>query len=186
MRRKMNSPQKSSPINSKKGVRRNSGVGTPLSGKKPKTGKSLRSKTSGSSAPRSKKNTARVRNMADDVVTLVNRERTSRGIPALISDARLGRIAGLKAVDMRDLDYFSHTSPTYGTPDQMLRRFGVTFNSWAENIAWGYQTPESVVAAWMNSPGHRANILNPAYTRTGAGWASGGSRRIVWTQLFTN
>ncbi|MEW9667897.1 CAP domain-containing protein [Ammoniphilus sp. 3BR4] len=156
--------------------RKMKGIGTAWAGKKLKRSQAYRRYASGRGS---------VRNIADDVVDLVNKERTSRGIPALISDGRLGRIAALKSIDMRDLNYFGHNSPTFGSPEQMLRCFGITFRTHGENIAWGYETPQSVVAAWMKSKPHRNNILNPKFTRTGVGWATGGQRRIIWTQLFT-
>lgn len=168
----------------RKAVKKRRGIGRALSGKRSRK-EALRRKKSG-------KNSSLIRrgritqDLADQVIVLVNLERTSRGIPALIPDAALGTVATAKSVDMRDNNYFSHESPTYGSPSQMLTTFGVRFSAWAENIAWGYLTPESVVAGWMNSPGHRANILNPTFTRTGVGWAAGGPRRMLWTQLFIN
>ena len=65
---------------------------------------------------------------------------------------------------MVDNRYFSHTSPTYGTPFQMIRSFGLSYRSAGENIAYGQRTPQAVVNAWMNSSGHRANILSSSYT----------------------
>ena len=82
---------------------------------------------------------------------------------------------------MRDNKYFSHTSPTYGTPFQMIKSFGITYRSAGENIARGQTTPKKVVDAWMNSSGHRANILNASYTHIGVGYASYGH---YWTQMF--
>jgi uncharacterized protein YkwD len=82
---------------------------------------------------------------------------------------------------MRDHKYFSHTSPTYGTPFQMIKSFGITYRSAGENIARGQTTPQKVVDAWMNSSGHRANILNSSYTHIGVGYASSGH---YWTQMF--
>ena len=82
---------------------------------------------------------------------------------------------------MVDQNYFSHTSPTYGTPFQMLTSFGVSYRTAGENIAYGQRTPREVVTAWMNSPGHRANILNASYTQIGVGYVASGN---YWTQLF--
>jgi uncharacterized protein YkwD len=81
---------------------------------------------------------------------------------------------------MRDKGYFSHTSPTYGSPFNMLKSFGISYKSAGENIARGYTTPKAVVDGWMNSPGHRANILNSSFTEIGVGYASGN----YWTQMF--
>ena len=82
---------------------------------------------------------------------------------------------------MHDQGYFSHTSPTYGSPFDMMRSFGVSYRSAGENIAMGYSTPEAVVAAWMNSEGHRANILSANYTTLGVGYVEDGG---YWTQWF--
>ena len=84
---------------------------------------------------------------------------------------------------MKDKNYFSHTSPTYGTPFQMMKSFGITYKTAGENIARGYNTPESVVNGWMNSSGHRANILNATYTRIGVGYVKDGN---YWTQMFVS
>ena len=93
----------------------------------------------------------------------------------------LSRVARYKSQDMVDNRYFSHTSPTYGTPFQMIKAFGLTYRTAGENIAYGQRTPQAVVNAWMNSSGHRANILNPSYTQIGVGYASNGH---YWTQMF--
>ena len=78
-------------------------------------------------------------------------------------------------------NYFSHTSPVYGTPFQMMKNFGISYKSAGENIAKGQATPQAVVNAWMNSSGHRANILNKSYTRIGVGYVANGR---YWTQMF--
>ena len=95
-----------------------------------------------------------------EVVRLVNAERARYGLPALAADAELSRVARYKSRDMREKGYFSHESPTYGTPFQMMKSFGITYRAAGENIAYGYATPAKVVAAWMNSDGHRANIVS--------------------------
>jgi uncharacterized protein YkwD len=82
---------------------------------------------------------------------------------------------------MADNFYFSHTSPTYGSPFQMIRAFGLTYRTAGENIAYGYPTPQAVVNSWMNSEGHRKNILNPSFTQIGVGYVSQGNH---WTQMF--
>ena len=91
-----------------------------------------------------------------EVVRLVNVERTKNGLKPLTYDWELSRVARIKSQDMRDNKYFSHTSPTYGSPFQMMKDFGITYRSAGENIARGQATPQSVVNAWMNSSGHRA------------------------------
>ncbi len=116
-----------------------------------------------------------------EVVRLVNAERARYGLPALAADAELSRVARYKSRDMREKGYFSHESPTYGTPFQMMKSFGITYRAAGENIAYGYATPTKVVAAWMNSEGHRANILNASYARLGVGYVADGH---YWTQMF--
>lgn len=116
-----------------------------------------------------------------EVVRLVNEIRKQNGLSELTSDWQLSRVARIKSEDMRDNKYFSHTSPTYGTPFQMIKSFGITYRSAGENIARGQATAQQVVNAWMNSSGHRANILNSSYTHIGVGYASNGH---YWTQMF--
>lgn len=93
----------------------------------------------------------------------------------------LSRVARYKSQDMYDNRYFSHNSPIYGTPFQMMKNFGISYRSAAENIAKGQRTPQEVVNAWMNSSGHRANILNASYTQIGVGYVATGN---YWTQMF--
>ena len=116
-----------------------------------------------------------------EVVRLVNEIRVQNGLKELTYDWELSRVARYKSEDMRDNKYFSHTSPVYGTPFQMIKNFGISYRSAGENIAKGYATPKAVVDGWMNSPGHRANILNASFTRIGVGYASEGR---YWTQMF--
>lgn len=116
-----------------------------------------------------------------EVVRLVNEIRRERGLGELTYDWELSRVARYKSEDMRKNNYFSHTSPTYGSPFQMMRSFGISYRSAAENIAKGYATPEAVVNGWMNSSGHRANILNASFTRIGVGYVKDGN---YWTQMF--
>ncbi|MBQ6207075.1 MAG: serine protease [Oscillospiraceae bacterium] len=116
-----------------------------------------------------------------EVVRLVNVERARYGLAALSADAELSRGARAKSQDMRDKGYFSHESPTYGSPFQMMKSFGISYRTAGENIAYGYSTPEKAVQAWMNSEGHRANILNSSYTRLGVGYVADGH---YWTQWF--
>lgn len=115
------------------------------------------------------------------VVELVNVQRARNGLQPLSLDAELCRFARVKSQDMHDNRYFDHTSPTYGSPFDMMRQFGITYASAGENIAMGYSTPEAVVNAWMNSSGHRANILSTKYTTLGVGFVSNGG---YWTQWF--
>ncbi|MBM4764459.1 SafA/ExsA family spore coat assembly protein [Bacillus sp. B15-48] len=124
------------------------------------------------------------KNIENQVIQLTNQERAKHGLKPLAADWQLSRVARYKSVDMRDKNYFQHNSPTYGTPFDMIKSFGITYRSAAENIAAGQRTPQEVVKAWMESPGHRANILNGNYTHIGVGHASGGSYGHYWTQMF--
>lgn len=116
-----------------------------------------------------------------EVVRLVNAERASYGLPALSIRADLCQYARVKSQDMHDSGYFSHTSPNYGSPFDMMKFFGITYSHAGENIAMGYSTPEAVVSAWMNSEGHRANIFSASYTELGVGYVTDGG---YWTQWF--
>lgn len=116
-----------------------------------------------------------------EVVRLVNEIRVKNGLRELTYDWELSRVARIKSQDMRDNRYFSHTSPTYGSPFNMMRSFGIKYRSAGENIARGQATPSAVVNAWMNSSGHRANILSPSFTHIGVGYAADGK---YWTQMF--
>lgn len=121
---------------------------------------------------------------AKAILELVNQERSKAGVPALKLNSKLSQIAFTKAQDMADLRYFSHESPTYGSPFQMLQTFGVTYSYAGENIAAGQQSAAEVMKDWMNSSGHRANILNKNYTELGVGYTSGGQYGTQWVQLF--
>ncbi|WP_408607180.1 SafA/ExsA family spore coat assembly protein [Lottiidibacillus patelloidae] len=125
-----------------------------------------------------------IKSIESQVIALTNQERAKNGLPALKADWELSRVARYKSVDMRDKRYFSHTSPTYGSPFTMMKNFGITYRTAAENIAQGQTTAQAVVTAWMNSPGHRANILNKSMTHIGVGYAKGGSGGHYWTQMF--
>ncbi|WP_449619868.1 CAP domain-containing protein [Robertmurraya sp. Marseille-Q9965] len=118
---------------------------------------------------------------AQQVIDLTNQERAKGGLPALKADAQLSSVALKKSQDMQAKNYFSHTSPTYGSPFDMMRDFGVTYKSAGENIAQGQRTPQEVVQAWMNSEGHRKNIMSKDFTHIGVGHEATGNH---WTQMF--
>ena len=118
------------------------------------------------------------------VLDLVNAERAKRGISALTLDSSLSSVATKKSQDMVNKNYFDHTSPTYGSPFDMMKQFGISYRSAGENIAKGQKTPQEVVAAWMNSEGHRKNILNPNFTNLGVGIAKDSNKTTYWTQMF--
>ena len=117
----------------------------------------------------------------NEVIRLVNEERAKQGLKALTANWELSRVARYKSQDMVTNKYFSHTSPTYGTPFQMIKNFGISYRTAGENIAYGQRTPQAVVNAWMNSSGHRANILSSSYTQIGVGYVASGN---YWTQMF--
>ncbi|MFW5677633.1 MAG: CAP domain-containing protein [Acetivibrio ethanolgignens] len=118
------------------------------------------------------------------VVQLVNQERAKAGLSPLAYNEKLSRVADLKAADMRDNNYFSHNSPTYGSPFDMMKSFGISYKAAGENIAKGQKTPQSVMNAWMNSSGHRANILNSQYEQIGIGYETDQKGNTYWVQMF--
>lgn len=122
-----------------------------------------------------------VRAYEQEVIRLTNVERAKYGLKPLTEDWELSRVARYKSQDMHDRRYFDHNSPTYGTPFQMMKAFGLSYRSAGENIAMGYRTAQAVVTGWMNSSGHRANILNSSYTKIGVGYVADGN---YWTQQF--
>jgi uncharacterized YkwD family protein len=115
------------------------------------------------------------------VIDLTNAQRRQNGLPALAADATLTSVAQAKSSDMQQNSYFSHASPTYGSPFDMMRDQGVSYQSAGENIAKGQRTPQEVVQAWMNSEGHRKNILSRNFTHIGVGYDANGHH---WTQMF--
>ncbi len=125
-----------------------------------------------------------VKSVENQVVNLTNQERQKYGLAPLKIDWQLSRVARYKSRNMRDVGYFSHTSPTYGSPFEMMRSFNIQYQSAGENIAAGQTSPEQVVREWMNSPGHRKNILTGRYTHIGVGYAKGGAYGTYWTQMF--
>ena len=127
------------------------------------------------------KTNSTVINYENEVIRLVNEMRAKNGLNPLTADWELSRVARYKSQDMKDNNYFSHTSPVYGTPFNMIKNFGISYKSAGENIAKGQKTPQAVVNSWMNSSGHRANILNSSYTKIGVGYVADGN---YWTQMF--
>lgn len=116
-----------------------------------------------------------------EVIRLINEIRVERGLSVLTTNWQLSRVARYKSQDMHDNRYFSHTSPTYGTPFQMIKNFNISYRTAGENIAKGYKSPKAVVDGWMNSEGHRVNILNASFTQIGVGYVADGN---YWTQMF--
>lgn len=124
--------------------------------------------------------------MEMEVVRLVNIERQKAGLSNLTASSALSRVARTKSEDMGRNNYFSHSSPTYGDPFAMMRQFGISYTIAGENIASGYYSAQSVVRGWMNSYGHRENILNPSFNTIGVGAYEISNGTIYWTQMFTN
>lgn len=118
------------------------------------------------------------------VIELVNQERAKNGLKPLKANWELSRVARFKSNDMRDRNYFSHDSPTYGSPFTMIKAFGISYRAAGENIAAGQTTAWEVMQSWLKSPGHRQNVLNAGFTEIGVGYSSGGSYRTYWTQMF--
>lgn len=124
--------------------------------------------------------------MEREVVRLVNIERRKAGLSDFTVSNELSNVARIKSKDMADSRYFSHTSPTYGSPFEMMKSFGIKYNMAGENIAKGYLSAQSVVNGWMNSSGHRANILNGSFNKIGVGAYTTTNNTTYWTQMFTN
>lgn len=121
---------------------------------------------------------------AADVVALTNRERAAAGLRPLAVDPHLTTAAQAHCADMAARRFYSHTSPEGGEPWDRAAAAGSSRRTIGENIACGQRSAAEVVEGWMNSPGHRANILKPAFTHIGAGYAGGGPAGTYWTQLF--
>lgn len=117
---------------------------------------------------------------AKQVVDLVNQERAKAGLQPLKSDAALTNVAMIKAKDMYNNNYFDHNSPTLGSPFDLMKSEGIQYRTAGENIAKGQRTPQEVMNAWMNSEGHRQNIMNANYTSIGVAYYNG-----EWVQEFT-
>jgi uncharacterized YkwD family protein len=117
------------------------------------------------------------------MLSLVNQARSQANVPALQVDMELTKMARIKSQDMIDNNYFSHNSPKYGSPFDMMKSFGINFVAAGENIA-GNQTVQAAQNALMNSPGHRKNILSTDYTHIGIGIRQGGQFGIMFTQDF--
>lgn len=118
------------------------------------------------------------------VVALVNEERGKEGLAPLKFDEKMGQAALVRAKETEQV--FSHTRPDGRNFSTALTEAGVSYLSAGENIAYGQKTPEQVVEGWMNSPGHRANIMNTGFTRIGVGYYQSAAGVNYWTQLFAN
>lgn len=152
----------------------------------PSSSGSSNSGTGGSSSSGNTSSSTETSNMNSDekeVFDLINKQRTNNGLAALKNDSEVQRVARIKAQDMVDNNYFSHTSPTYGSPFDMLKSFKISYKTAGENIA-GNSSNSSAVTAWMNSSGHKANILNSNINYTGIGVVSSPKYGKMYVQLF--
>ena len=118
-----------------------------------------------------------------EVFNLINEQRTKNGLSALKINSEVQNVARIKAKDMVNNNYFSHTSPTYGSPFDMLNSFKVSYKTAGENIA-GNSSNSAAVTAWMNSSGHKANILNSSFNYTGVGVVNGSKYGKIYVQMF--
>jgi uncharacterized YkwD family protein/spore coat assembly protein SafA len=126
-------------------------------------------------------NIDQTKGVEQQVLNIVNQERAKQGLKPLTMDWELQRVARTKSQDMKNKGYFSHQSPTYGSPFDMMKQFGISYRTAGENIAMGQRTPQEVMQSWMNSSGHRANILKADFTHIGVGYEASGN---YWTQMF--
>jgi uncharacterized YkwD family protein/spore coat assembly protein SafA len=126
-------------------------------------------------------NIDKTKSVENHVLNIVNQERQKQGLKPLQMDWELQRVARVKACDMAQKGYFSHQSPTYGSPFDMMKQFGISYRTAGENIAQGQRSPQEVMNAWMNSTGHRANILKSDFTHIGVGHCEQGNH---WVQMF--
>ena len=152
----------------------------------PSSSGSSNSGTGGSSSSGNTSSSTETSNMNSDekeVFDLINKQRTNNGLAALKNDSEVQRVARIKAQDMVNNNNFSHTSPTYGSPFDMLKSFKISYKTAGENIA-GNSSNSSAVTAWMNSSGHKANILNSNFNYTGIGVVSSPKYGKMYVQLF--
>lgn len=117
------------------------------------------------------------------MVNLVNSARTSAGLKPLATNAELTKLARLKSKDLVDHNTFTHISPTYGSPFDMMKKYGISYLYAAENLAKS-PSVQAAETALMNSAGHKANILNPSFTEIGIGIISANDGTNVYTQMF--
>jgi uncharacterized protein YkwD len=126
--------------------------------------------------------------LATQVIDLVNKERAAAGCPALVPNAALMQIAQAHSQDMASNDFFEHDGSDGRTPFQRMLDAGYRFRRAAENVAAGVDSPADAVKLWMNSPGHRANILDCGLRETGVGFVSDPGDKLkygsYWTQDF--
>ena len=118
-----------------------------------------------------------------EVLELANEERKAQGLEPLEFSVEVSEVARAKSHDMADSNYFDHQSPNYGSPFEMMQTFGVDYRAAGENIAMGQRSPEEVMNGWMNSEGHRKNIMHDQFTHLGVGYVEKNGT-TYWTQMF--
>jgi uncharacterized YkwD family protein len=117
---------------------------------------------------------------------LTNAERIKFGVKPLILDIDNSKVARVKSKDLHDNKYFEHNSPKLGTPFEMLKNYGISYKTAGENLAAGYKTVGEVTKGWMNSPGHKENLLREKFERVGFGFYEGPNEyKRYYTQIFT-
>ncbi len=122
--------------------------------------------------------------MEQEVLALVNEVRAENGLSALTWAEDIAEIARAHSADMINRSFFSHTNPDGESPFDRLKSNGISYNAAAENIAYGQRTAEAVMESWMNSSGHRANILNKNVKEIGIGAVKNSQGTVYWTQMF--
>lgn len=129
-------------------------------------------------------NATPLKSIENEIIRLVNLQRSYNGLQPLASNWQASRVARYKCNDMISNNYFAHISPVYGSPFKMMESFGLKFSAGAENIAYGQRTAQEVMNTWMNSAGHKANILSKSYTQIGVGVAKKSNGTLYFTQMF--
>ena len=139
--------------------------------------------TSGSTSGSNTQNSTSMKSDEQEVFNLINKQRTNNGLAALKVDNEVQRVARIKSEDMVANNYFSHQSPIYGSPFDMLKSFKISYKTAGENIA-ANSSNSGVVTSWMNSSGHKANILSSNFNYTGIGVVSSPKYGKIFVQIF--
>jgi uncharacterized YkwD family protein len=154
-------------------------------GAAPQTSQSTVPKGTTPKTPSAQTNSSTLTAQEQEMLRLINQARAQNNVPALQADMQVCNVARVKAQDMIDNNYFSHNSPKYGSPFDMMKAFNINYVQAGENIA-GNQSVQAAHNALMNSPGHRKNILNPDFTHIGLGIKAGGPYGNMFSQMFVS